>query len=106
MTAAQALSALKDTHALIVDVDEDKLKRILAQYATTDVDTLVATYDVTGAALRVLRSLVGSIPVSRSIGGISYTNDSITAAIKELSRGRGGSVNLYREAPAEIIELL
>ena len=101
-TVSAALAAVKSRSLLIEgNLSDDQIKRLLAEYTTVDATLGTTSYDVTGCTIACLRSLIGSIPTSRSIGGISFTNDSITAAIKELSRNRGGMVTMYHETPEE-----
>jgi hypothetical protein len=101
MTANDALAAVKAKSLLIAaNLTDEQVTTLLADYTTVD-DDGVTTYDATGCAITCLKALIGTIPVQRSIGGISYTNESVMTAIAELRRSRGGSVPLYHEAPID-----
>jgi hypothetical protein len=95
-----AVAAVKAKSLLISgNLTDEQINILLAGYAT--VDGTVTTYDTTGCAIACLKALIGTVPVARSIGGISYTNEGVLAAIAELRRGRGGSIPLYHEAPTD-----
>lgn len=103
-TATSAVAAVNARSQLIgANLDDTTVKTILAEYttSTTTDGVTTTTYDITGCAIACLRSLIGTIPTQRSIGGISYTNESITAAIAALSKGRGGMVSCYRASPLD-----
>lgn len=105
MTRQKALAMLKTENAILASgvLGDDTLQIILDQYASTSADGTII-YDIGGAAIKALKSLVGSIPKSRTIGGISYTNESITTAIEALQAGRCGMADFYHEHPDELIE--
>jgi hypothetical protein len=96
-----AVAAVKAKSLLISgNLTDEQITTLLAGYTTVD-STGVTVYDTTGCAIACLRALIGTVPVARSIGGISYSNEGVLAAIAELRRGRGGSIPLYHEAPTD-----
>ena len=95
-----AVAAVKAKSLLISgNLTDEQIMTLLAGYTT--VDGTVTTYDTTGCAIACLKALIGTVPVSRSIGGISYSTEGILAAIAELRRNRGGTIPLYRDAPVD-----
>jgi hypothetical protein len=101
MSENTAVAAVKAKSLLIGEyLTDEQVTTLLAGYTTVDSEG-VTIYDTTGCAIACLRALIGTVAVARSIGGISYSNEGILAAIAELRRGRGGSIPLYHEAPID-----
>jgi hypothetical protein len=96
-----AVAAVKAKSLLISgNLTNEQITTLLAGYTTEGVDG-VTTYYTTGCAIACLKALIGTVPVARSIGGISYTNEGVLAAIAELRRNRGGHIPLYHDAPVD-----
>lgn len=101
MSEITALAAVKATSLLISgNLTDEQITTLLAGYTTVDEDA-VTIYDTTGCAIACLKALIGTVPVARSIGGISYSTEGILAAIAELRRNRGGTIPLYHDAPVD-----
>jgi hypothetical protein len=96
-----AVAAVKAKSLLISgNLTDEQITILLSGYTTEDAEG-VTTYDTTGCAIACLKALIGTVPVARSIGGISYTNEGVLAAIAELRRSRGGTIPLYHDAPVD-----
>jgi hypothetical protein len=96
-----AVAAVKAKSLLIAgNLTDEQVTTLLAGYTTVDSEG-VTVYDTTGCAIACQKALIGTVPVARSIGGISYSNEGVLAAIAELRRNRGGTIPLYREAPLD-----
>lgn len=101
MSENTAVVAVKARSLLISgNLTDEQITILLTGYTTEDAEG-ATTYDTTGCAIACLKALIGTVPVARSIGGISYSTEGVLAAIAELRRGRGGHIPLYHDAPVD-----
>jgi hypothetical protein len=99
-----AVAAVKAKSLLISgNLTDEQVMTLLAGYSTVDSEG-VTVYDTTGCAIACLRALIGTVAVARSIGGISYSNEGVLAAIASLSKSRGGMVRLYHDEPDDELD--
>lgn len=101
MSENTAVAIVKAKSLLISgNLTDEQVTTLLAGYTTVDSEG-VTVYDTTGCAIACLKALIGTVAVARSIGGISYSNEGVLAAIAELRRNRGGTIPLYHDAPVD-----
>lgn len=86
MTQAEAVLAVK-AKALVIEkyLSDVQITVLLVDY-TTIVDA-VTTYDTTGCAVACLQSIRALIPLTKNIGGIGLTYESIDKTIYALAPG-------------------